>query len=135
MENPYSSPKSELAGKSISKKKKKPIAIWLTSIVAIITSLAIVWRAYETQWLAAITFALPYLVAGIALIMNKSWSQYIFYTMAVIGIGVWLYAIYGYQILENLNQLNVMISLIPGVLFVIVNIGIVSVVYRHFHES
>ena len=87
MDNQYSTPKSNLTNKT----KKSTSGKWISVFAVILAGLYFVWWAYQSnQWNYAI-YSIPYLFAGIALIMNKSWSQYIFYIIAIFHIGWWLY--------------------------------------------
>ena len=131
MENPYSTPKSNLT----TKVNKKPIGKWIAVVAAFGAGIYLAWWAFEYKQWVYLIYSLPYLIAGMALIMTMNWSQYMYYLLAIIGIGGWLYSTIKFPGWEYMNLSNSVISLIPGLLFVLLNIGVVILVYKYFHKT
>ena len=117
---------------------KKTLGVWLSVLLAIGMGLYFLWIAYDFEESRAIIYSLPYFIAGIGLLRNKEWSQYIYYLLAIYGIGWWTYTIFtirksGWP--YTTDWIDTIISLIPGMLFILLNIGIVIIVYKHFNSK
>lgn len=113
---------------------RKSIGTWLAVLVAFGTGIYLVWWAYEYDQYQYVVYSVPFFVASIGLFKNKRWSQYIYYILCTYIIIFWAYAIY--KIYGNNwpspNLVDNLISLIPGIFLVILNIGIILVVYKNF---
>ncbi len=130
MDNPYSTPNSELGENN----KTSSLGKWLAILAVILAGVYLLWGAYVYKHWKFVFYAMPYLVAGIALFANRNWSQYIFYLIVLFNTGWWIYEIintdwkfFGFQ--------NSIISLIPGLIFVLINISVATIVYKQFHYS
>ncbi len=111
--------------------------VWFSTILILGFGGHLLWIAYEFQQWQQVLYSVPYLLAGVGLLLNKRWALNFLYFLAAWGVGGWLYGIW--QTYDRgwpyPNIQRSVISLVPGLLLIAVYSGIVWIVYRHFHRS
>lgn len=115
---------------------KKPFIIFVAMLVFAYgleaVRLAITYDSYLNLLLSGVSF-----IAAISLLLNKFWSQYLIYFLALLISGFLIYATVvaiknGSWPYDTLAE--TIISLIPAASYIAASIGCGVVVYRHFRE-
>lgn len=115
---------------------KRSVGVWLAIVLALGFGIYLLWGAYAYKQWWPILYSAPYLIGGIGLFLNKRWSQYFYYFLAVWGISGWIYGVWqaydrGWPYADLQRSI---ISLVPGVVLITLYVGMVWVVYRHFRR-
>lgn len=114
---------------------KKPVSIWIAIVLISIFGLYSAWYALGHNAFLFIWTVLSF-TAVYGLFNNKSWSQYLVYTLAAAIIFKWLYTLFSFQYrwLDEYPEIKI-IFLLTGLFFVILALASCIIVFRYFRKQ
>jgi hypothetical protein len=115
-----------------------PVGILITVALLALCGVYGVWTAISEHSLIPAFIGVVAIVACVGIAMLKAWSRYLVYLLTVALVGTWAYSVYtaaivGYFSLFSASQ--IVFSLAPGILLIILSCFCTYVVFRQFRAS